>query len=280
MVGDTKYLRAIRPQRLGIGTRSNASRQCSISTVQFHVNQIETHLRELYENNFWDTRLAEANNLSRILSAHAVNCVLGESANDPKTLIEVTDGNGDGGIDAIGIDPVAKIVVLVQSKWRQDGTGSMDLGGVLKFLDGARTFFGMKTDSGLANASEKMRGMAMEVMSSPGAKVILVTATTASAELSDAARKPIETLLGEVNDVTVTDPIASHVHLSQGTLFDSISAEKSLEDLNIDFSKKLELVPKMVDNLVDHFVNIFPPNTYPATLFKNQTKVAELLAPS
>jgi hypothetical protein len=40
---------------------------------QFHVNQIETHVRSLYEATHWDGKLDEVTNMSRLLALHAAN---------------------------------------------------------------------------------------------------------------------------------------------------------------------------------------------------------------
>lgn len=81
---------------------------------KFHVSQIETHVRGLYEATEWDGSLAEVNNLSRVLALHAVQLVFGELA-EGSQIVEITDGEADRGIDAIGVDPAAKLVVMVQA---------------------------------------------------------------------------------------------------------------------------------------------------------------------
>ena len=61
---------------------------------KFHVSQIETHVRGLYEGTEWDTSLAEVNNLSRVLALHAVHLVFGELA-EGSQIVEITDGEAD-----------------------------------------------------------------------------------------------------------------------------------------------------------------------------------------
>ena len=64
-------------------------------------------------------------------------------------LIEITDSGEDKGIDAIGVDQASSHVVVVQSKWRNDGKGSVDLGSILKFVNGVEGLMDAKgADSG------------------------------------------------------------------------------------------------------------------------------------
>jgi hypothetical protein len=139
--------------------------------------------------------------------------------------VEITDGTGDRGIDAVGVDPTAKLVVFVQSKWRQDGTGSMAQGDVLKFLQGVRSLLGMKTDDEPAHASESTRTAVRDLLKTPGARIRLVTATTASEPLAPAVAAPIVELLQQLNDLEDTEPIAVHNHFGQAELFSSIADE-------------------------------------------------------
>lgn len=200
---------------------------------KFHVSQIETHVRDLYEASHWKSDLDEPANLSRVLALHAVHLVLGSLA-DGSQSIEVTDGGGDNGIDAVGVDPATKLVVLVQSKWRQDGKGSMDLAGVLKFVAGVRSLLGMKSSGEPANATETTKAAVSNLLRTPGARVRLVTATTASDPLAAEVERPIAELLEQLNDLQDVEPLATHSHYGQGALFNSIAEQhRPSVDINL-----------------------------------------------
>lgn len=199
---------------------------------KFHVSQVETHIRGLYEASQWKPDLDEATNLSRILALHAVHLVLGDLADGSQT-IEITDGRGDHGIDAIGVDPAAKLVVLVQSKWRKDGSGSMDLAGVLKFLAGVRSLLGMKSTGEPAHATEATKTAVRDLLKTPGARIRLVTVTTAGDPLATEVAQPITELLDQLNDLQDVEPLATHDHFGQAALFNSI-AEKLRPSVDID----------------------------------------------
>lgn len=190
---------------------------------QFHVNQIETHIRQRFEATHWRTKLDDVANLSRLLALRAVELALGLGSADESRIIEITDGTDDRGIDGVGVDTAAKIVVLVQSKWRQDGTGSMGLADVLKFLDGVRSLIGMKGGDAPAHATAATRKAVHELLKTPGGRIRLVTATTASDRLSEDVEAPIRDLLALLNDLEGTEPIATHEHVAQANFFNSIA---------------------------------------------------------
>ncbi|HEV2859051.1 MAG TPA: AIPR family protein [Solirubrobacterales bacterium] len=191
---------------------------------KFHVSQIETHVRSLYEQPSWDFQLDDVANMSRLLALHAVHLILGPEDGNQR-IIEITDGAEDRGIDAIGLDPTAKVVVFVQSKWRQDGTGSMSLADILKYLSGVKSLLGMKAEGEPAHATEETKTAVRDLLKTPGARIRLVTATTASDPLADPVVRPVSELLGQLNDLEGIEPLALHNHLGQSELFDSISDE-------------------------------------------------------
>jgi len=192
---------------------------------QFHVNQIETHIRDRYGDGHWIVNLDDVANLSRLLALHAVNLVLGGAENDGQRIVEITDGEQDRGIDAVGVDSATKLVVFVQSKWRQDGTHSMSLADVLKFLQGVRSLLGMQSKNEPAHADEATRKAIHDLLRMPGAKIRLVTATTAIEPLADEVQAPINELLGQLNDLEGTEPLATHVHFGQGDFFNALTEE-------------------------------------------------------
>jgi hypothetical protein len=211
---------------------------------QFHVSQIETHIRGLYEADSWVAKLDDAANLSRLLALHSVKIILGPGDDSAQRTIEITDGGKDRGIDAVGVDASAKRIVFVQSKWRQDGTGSMSLEDVLKFLDGVRSLLGMATGSEPAHASEATRQAVRKTLKTPGARIRLITATTAIKPLSGDVNGPIQELLNQLNDLDGTEPLATHTHLGQAAFFNSIGEEtKPTVDIDVqmlDWGKSSE----------------------------------------
>ena len=210
---------------------------------KFHVSQIETYIRNLYEADHWKAELSDVNNLSRLLALWSIELIIG-AADPGNSIIAVTDGGEDRGIDAIGVDRATKEVVFVQSKWRQDGTGSMSLGDVLKFLAGVRSLLGMKAGDEPVHASQELKEAIQSLLRTPGARIRLLTATTASDALTGAVAQPVEEILGALNDLPGTEPMASHRHLAQADLFNAIAErDRPSVDINLqilDWGKSSE----------------------------------------
>lgn len=197
-----------------------------------HVRQIESYLRDTYSAEFWVPSLDDDANLSRLLARYAIDISLGEVADDGSVVIEITDGDGDGGIDAVAVNAVTNLVIVSQSKWRKDGAGSIDLGSVLKFTNGIRSLLDIES-TGIATCSDETRKAVRDAMERPGGRLRIVLATTASNDLSAEVRKPIDDLLAILNDVGGAESIAeAHVY-TQSTFFNAL-AKAPREALNLE----------------------------------------------
>lgn len=83
----------------------------------------------------------------------------------------------------------------------------------------------MQTEDEPVNASVQMRQAINRTVRTPGARIVLVTVTTASDAMTAPVQQPIADLLNTINDVADTDPIAVHHHMGQGDLFNSLEEE-------------------------------------------------------
>lgn len=199
-----------------------------------HVRQIGTFLRERFELELWKPNLEDSNNLSRLLAQHAVDMAFGLQVAGTPIVVEVVDGGLDRGIDAIAVDPVSNLVVLVQAKWRNDGSGSVDLAGVLKFLSGVRALLDIEA-SGMPACSAEMKMAVQKAMQTPGARVKLIIATTASNALSAEVERPIHELMGVLNDVGDDNKIADYAVFTQSVIFNALSA-RPRESIDLDLT--------------------------------------------
>jgi hypothetical protein len=72
---------------------------------------------------------------TRALAAQALQRIAGIGA--ARAAASVTDGTGDNGIDGVYVSET-DTVVLVQSKWDSNGTGSIGLGETRNFIAGLK----------------------------------------------------------------------------------------------------------------------------------------------
>lgn len=95
----------------------------------------------------------------------------------------ITDGPKDGGIDLIYFDAKERTLHLVQSKWHEDGHGSMELGDALKFIEGVRKVL----DNDLDQLNERIKARKADIeraLFDANAKFMLVLAHTGQEPLS------------------------------------------------------------------------------------------------
>ena len=203
---------------------------------KFHVGQIATYIRNRYENEYGQPDLSAVNNLSRFLALYSIDLVLPEDPSASQRLIEITDGGQDRGIDAIAVDSVRKVLVLSQSKWRQNGEGGIGAQEMTRFLEGVRSLVGMKGGEGEpAHASAELRTAVADLLKTPSAKIKIITATTGNQPISVEAMKPVDSLLREVNDLVNVDPVMDYRHFGQAELLNSLTESASRAvDLDVE----------------------------------------------
>jgi len=148
---------------------------------------VHTVLPEEKENHF----------LTRALAAFSVAAIA--RVDDSLASQSVVDEAYDDGIDAFFFDRAEHVCYLVQSKWVKNGTNTIDVGSVLKFVQGVNHF--LEGKSGLLGP--KLRAKAQDiqdVLADSQATFVLVIAYTGKPSLSAEAKKPIDQLLQELND--------------------------------------------------------------------------------
>ena len=141
----------------------------------------------------------------------------------------IVDGYDDNGIDAIFFDSAERLLYVLQSKWEENGTGSVELGDAQKFITGVRDLIHPRFER--FNAKVQKRAAEInEALSKNGTKVVLVLAYTGSQALSVHVNTAISDLLGGLND---TGDVASFQPLSQKELYGAITALGESIDLEV-----------------------------------------------
>lgn len=72
--------------------------------------------------------------LTRALAAFSISALA--KIDDTAAAKAVVDEYHDDGIDGFYFDRIEHVAYIVQSKWAKNGSGSIDLGSVLKFSQG------------------------------------------------------------------------------------------------------------------------------------------------
>jgi len=200
-----------------------------------HIRQIETHLLNTfaryidmtdYENKSESEKKSAL--LTRSLAAFSV-------FNFSETTEEfagksITDGYGDNGIDAVHYDENEKILYIAQSKWHHDGTGSIDRGDVLKFINGAKDILAgnfSKFNSKIQNKKDVIEKFLYDA----SAKICLIIIHSGQQQIGQESIRDLDEYIEELNDAS---DVISRKILRQGDIHRIISGGAKGAPINFD----------------------------------------------
>lgn len=173
-----------------------------------HVRQIQAHLRKHFEPLIDMSDLSPGTKdderakhfSSRALAAFSLQMLSGLEAT--AAAKRITDGGQDHGIDALHFDAETQTLHIVQSKWHQDGGGTIKVGDALKVIEGVKML--LEDDSSAFGI--RLRGVWDELhedfIGSPSAKVVVCLIHTGTADLHDDIKKPVADYFSSVNDIS------------------------------------------------------------------------------
>lgn len=154
---------------------------------------------------------------------------------DPQTAINsIVDGGGDNGIDLIHYDTTEKTLYLVQSKWNNSHNGGVDIGSVLKFLQGVKNLLNSKYEK--FNSKVNQRRFEIDLALSNATKVVAVISYTGAGSFSNENRASIDEFITDVDETKelvstrVLDQQILHTFISSGVQGATISENVQLFD--------------------------------------------------
>ncbi|MFN8995542.1 MAG: abortive phage infection protein, partial [Pseudomonadota bacterium] len=174
---------------------------------KLHVTQIGGYLRSTLGGiipmddvaKHSDTAHVDKVFLTRALTALAISHLADVKAEDLSSSI--TDGTDDGGIDGIYFDPNERTLYLVQTKWHEDGNGSIELGDTLKFINGVSSVLNNELSS--FNARIKARQSDIQsALYDASSKFVLVIAHTGQQALAGPVSEALQRYVDSQNDTS------------------------------------------------------------------------------
>lgn len=166
--------------------------------------------------------------LSRALAAYAVKIL--SSATEVEAANSLIDGFGDNGVDAILADRSSGVLYIVQSKWHENGKGTIERGELQKFLKGVQDLLQCKFERFNAKAQSLSEGID-QVLSDMRCRVILCIVHTGGQELASLARRDIADLTKDLNDTT---EIVSFEELNQRRVYEALSTALDGSPVSLD----------------------------------------------
>ncbi|MFD2937079.1 AIPR family protein [Spirosoma flavum] len=205
-----------------------------------HINQIKQKVVDLFQDklDLKDVPVHDKDRedkiITRCLAAYAIynniECTVDEAAQS------VIDAGDDHGIDAIYYSPINKLMLIVQSKFRKDGTGEPDSAAVGKFCDGIKDLFEMNFDR-FNDKFYKKQNIIEGGLREYDTKYLMILIDTCSAkELAKHASTRINDLLDELNNTgdESSDPIISYIRMNQSKIYDTLALSAGNNPINIE----------------------------------------------
>jgi hypothetical protein len=140
----------------------------------------------------------EAQVLSRSMAAAAVRILA--DVDEAAAVAAIVDGGKDNGIDAIYYDAQSKTLFLVQSKWNNSHTSSIESGAILKFLQGVQDLVSLKHTR--FNEKIQSRWTLIEDALRKLTSVRLVIAYPGSGKISSDMQDKIDDFIRNQNDTS------------------------------------------------------------------------------
>ena len=116
----------------------------------------------------------------------------------------ITDGYHDMGIDAVYNDTTQKKLILVQSKWRKGGTGSISQEEANIFAEGIRRLLNFDLQGCNAKLTAKQQEISFAIRDMDY-QIEMVFCHTGNQDMNDYALRPFNSLLRQVNEDDSTD---------------------------------------------------------------------------
>ena len=202
-----------------------------------HLRQISAHLDENY------TGLIDLSDLSekkqeeqeqgfrtRALAAYALKS-LAEIPFDVSAKY-ITDGYGDNGLDAVYFNKTERVLYLIQSKWNQDGSGSISVGDMQKFIQGFKDLINARFE----RFNEKVRTNKAEIdqaLNDAKTRIIMVVVYTGTQPLSSEVEAIAKDLTVEINDTT---EILIFKTLRQSNIYSAVARGAEAQPINLELA--------------------------------------------
>lgn len=165
-----------------------------------NIRRVKANLKELFEDKI-DMRDFPENQSkhfeTRTLAAVALMMMAGIDV--PQASIHITDDYHDMGIDAIYLDESQKKLFVIQSKWREKGTGGISQEEISTFAQGIERILAEDLEGANAKIMAKQTDVD-KVLTKMDYQIHAIFIHTGDQKISPYAERPISDLLKRTND--------------------------------------------------------------------------------
>lgn len=196
-----------------------------------NVQRISKRFREMYDTKIDLSDVGDKDNHFETRALAAVSIMMKCGLDEMQSASHVTDGYHDMGLDAIYLDETQKTLFLVQSKWRNDGEGSMSQEEMNTFVSGIKRILNFELDG----ANPKILAKKAEIekaLDGIGYRIEAVFIHTGNGTVNDFITRPMNELIDATND-----DAGDILHFHQITfkeVYDYLAAFGVTEEIKID----------------------------------------------
>lgn len=204
-------------------------------SINLSVLRIANKLKELLGNkiDLLDIKNREETETTFLSRAIAALAIIIRCGTDEDTAAKcITDGYHDMGIDAVYNDAVQKKLILVQSKWRKDGSGGISQEESSAFVQGVKRVINSDFDGCNAKLSAKQSDI-IAALKDMDYQIEIVFCHTGNQSIAEYAKRPITDLLKQVNEDDAADILVFSEFKLQD-IYDFLANSQSLDNIVID----------------------------------------------
>lgn len=204
------------------------------------LNRIENILTSQFDGRIdmsdWRNRAAEDIRKAFLSRAVAALCVKKLGNVDADTASKaVTDGYNDNGLDAIYFDQKNDVLLLVQSKWSDDGSKPFDTTDSNAFVTGVKDLLSPEFQRFNAKVQAKKSEVTAALYSERKIQISMVAAHTSTQPTAPHVKRKIDDLLKELNAAVQT---ADCTYYDQAGIYDLITSESQPAKIKLQIGLK------------------------------------------
>lgn len=196
-----------------------------------NINRVSKRFREMYGNLIDLSDVGDKDNHFETRALASFSLIMKCGLNETQAVINITDGYHDLGLDAIYLDETQKTLFLVQSKWRNDGVGSISQEEMNTFVSGIKRVLSFELDG----ANKKIIDKKTEIekaLDGIGYKIEAIFIHTGNNDVNDFIMRPMNELINMTNDEAGDILCFSQIAFKE--VYDSLSTNGILEDITLD----------------------------------------------
>jgi hypothetical protein len=196
-----------------------------------NVKRVSKKFHEMFDSKIDLSDVKSDSNCFETRALAALVLMIKCGVNEEQAASNVTDGYHDLGLDAIYLDETQKTLFLVQSKWRNDGAGSISQEEMNTFVSGIKRILTFEIEGANKKIIDKKEEIE-KALDGIGYKIEAVFVHTGNGSVNDFIMRPMEELIDATND-----DAGDILHFSQipyKEVYDYLAADGVTENIILD----------------------------------------------